>query len=142
MFGVEHRIYPQSAIDGEGRNALPQLLSIDHRYPDQFLRSETGVADLHTLELDFGSAAPSGNAILLLNGWVDWPDGSTFRGASQESKVGLVRPYLQVQDAHGRWVTVDAEMGILAGKSKTIVVPVEFRSASRKVRIVTNLCVY
>ena len=32
-------------------------------------------------------------------------------------------------------------MGIPAGKPKTIVVPVEFLSASRKVRIVTNLCV-
>ena len=29
-----------------------------------------------------------------------------------------------------------------AGKPKTIVVPVEFLSASRKVRIVTNLCLY
>jgi hypothetical protein len=33
-------------------------------------------------------------------------------------------------------------MGMPAGKPKTIVVPVEFPSASRKVRIVTNLCVY
>ena len=33
-------------------------------------------------------------------------------------------------------------MGMPAGKPKTIVVPVEFLSASRKVRIVTNLCVY
>jgi hypothetical protein len=142
LFGVEQRIYPRSAVDGEGRNVLPRLLAIDHRYPDQFRRSETGVADLHTLDLDFGSAAPSGRAILLLNGWVDWPDGSTFRRASQESKEGMVMPYLQVQDAHGRWVTVDADMGMPAGKPKTIVVPVEFPSASRKVRIVTNLCVY
>jgi hypothetical protein len=33
-------------------------------------------------------------------------------------------------------------MGMPAGKPKTIVVPVEFVSARRKVRIVTNLCVY
>jgi len=33
-------------------------------------------------------------------------------------------------------------MGMPAGKPKTIVVPVKFLSASRKVRIVTNLCVY
>ena len=57
--------------------------------------------DLHTLELDFGRAAPNGHAVLLLNGWVDWPDGSTFRAASQEFKGGLVMPYLQVQDAAG-----------------------------------------
>jgi hypothetical protein len=37
---------------------------------------------------------------------------------------------------------VNQDMGMPAGKPKTIVVPVEFLSASRKVRIVTNLCVY
>lgn len=142
LFGVARRIDPIAARDDEGRDVLRQLLAKDQRYPDQFRRSETGVADLHALELDFGSAAPTGQANLLLNGWVDWPDGSTFRRASQESKAGLVTPYLQVQDAQGRWVTVDADMGMPAGKPKTIVVPVRFLSAKRKVRIVTNLCVY
>ncbi len=142
LFGVDRRIYPVSARDDQGHDVLPQLLATDQRYPDQFRRSETGVAELHTVELDFGSAAPSGEAILLLNGWVDWPDGSTFRKVSQESKDGLVTPYLQVLDEQGRWTTIDNDMGMPAGKPKTIVVPVKFRSASRKVRIVTNLCVY
>jgi len=142
LFGVEHRIYPQAAHDDQGRDVLPQLISKDRHYPDQFRRSEIGVADLHTLELDFGNAAASGKAILLLNGWVDWPDGSTFRRASQELAAGLIVPYLQVQDAQGRWKTVNQDMGMPAGKPKTIAVPVEFLSASRKVRIVTDLCVY
>ena len=73
---------------------------------------------------------------------MDWPDGSTFRRASQELAAGLTVPYLQVQDAEGRWRTVNKDMGMPAGKPKTIVVPVEFLSASRKVRIVTDLCVY
>jgi tetratricopeptide (TPR) repeat protein len=142
LFSVERRIYPKTARDGDGADVLPQLIAKDQRYPDHFRRSETGVADLHSLDLDFGDAAPSGKAILLLNGWVDWPDGSTFRRAAQESEAGLVMPYLQVQDAAGAWKTVNQDMGIPAGKPKTIVVPVEFLSASRKVRIVTNLCVY
>jgi hypothetical protein len=142
LFSVERRIYPKTARDDHGADVLPQLIAKDQRYPDHFRRSETGVADLHSLDLDFGSAAPSGKAILLLNGWVDWPDGSTFRRASQESEAGLVMPYLQVQDAAGAWKTVNQDMGMPAGKPKTIVVPVEFLSASRKVRIVTNLCVY
>src|SRR6185295_12183114 len=101
-----------------------------------------GVAGLHTLDLDFGTAAQSGKAVLLLNGWVDWPDGSTFRRASQELTAGLTVPYLQVQDAAGHWKTVHKDMGMPAGKPKTIAVPVEFLSASRKLRIVTDLCVY
>jgi hypothetical protein len=51
-------------------------------------------------------------------------------------------PYLQVQDAAGVWKTVNPDMGMPAGKPKTIAVPVGFISAHRKIRIVTNLCVY
>jgi hypothetical protein len=80
--------------------------------------------------------------VLLLNGWVDWPDGSTFRAISQEHKGGLVTPYLQMQDAQGRWITVNQDMGMPAGKPKTIAVPLHFISASRTLRIVTDLCVY
>ncbi|MBV8844396.1 MAG: VCBS repeat-containing protein, partial [Bryobacterales bacterium] len=114
LFGVERRIYPKSARDDQGRDVLPQLIAKDQRYPDRFRRSETGIADLHALELDFGSSAASGHAVLLLNGWVDWPDGSTFRRASQESKDGLITPYLQVQDSAGRWVTIEQDMGMPA----------------------------
>jgi hypothetical protein len=53
-----------------------------------------------------------------------------------------VMPYLQVRDARGEWKTVNADMGMPAGKPKTIAVPVEFLSLNREVRIVTNLCVY
>ena len=142
LFEVKKRVYPVSAKDDQGREALPQLLARDQRYPDQFPRTELGVARPHTLELDFGAAAPEGRAVLFLNGWVDWPDGSTFRAASQERKGGLVMPYLQMQDAAGHWTTVNEDMGMPAGKPKTIAVDLTFPSASRKLRIITDLCVY
>jgi hypothetical protein len=99
---------------------------------------------VHQLDLDFGKVARDGHAVLVLNGWVDWADGSTFRRASQEFKNGLVLPYLQVKDASGAWRTVIEDMGIPAGKPKTIAVDLsgKWLSASREVRIVTNLCVY
>jgi hypothetical protein len=101
------------------------------------------VAEQHALNLDFGKAAPDNRAALVLNGWVDWADGSTFLGASQNGQ-GLIFPYLQVKDAAGKWRTVVEDMGIPSGKPKTIVVDLtgKFLSASREVRIVTNLCVY
>ena len=142
LYQTSRHIYPKSARDDQGRNVLPLLLQPDGRYPDQFERSHLGTANLHSLELDFGNAAPSGKAILLLNGWVDWPDGSTFRAASQEQKSGLIMPRLQMQDASGEWVTVNADMGMPAGKPKTIAVPLSFTSGSRKLRIETDLCVY
>jgi hypothetical protein len=121
-----------------------RLLARDRRYPDSFRRTSSGVAEMHHLDLDFGRAAPDGRALLVLSGWVDWADGSTFLGAAQEAGGGLVMPRLQVKDAGGRWETVIANTGIPAGKPKTIVVDLsgKFLSASREVRIETNLCVY
>ena len=150
LFGVTHRIYPTAArafagnkaAGNESANVLPLLTKRDRRYPEGFARNSSGVAEMHTLELDFTGAAPTGRAVLLLNGWVDWPDGSTFRARSQESRAGFTMPLLQMQDASGKWQTVNSDMGMPAGKPKTIAVDLKFISPSRKIRIVTNLCVY
>jgi Flp pilus assembly protein TadD len=144
LFGVERRVYAQTAVDQDGNDVLRRIAKRDQRYVDNFSRDYAGRAAMHTLDLDFGKAAPEGRAILVLNGWVDWADGSTFLAAAQGNKEPLTMPYLQVKDASGNWQTVVADMGIPSGKPKSIVVDLrgKFLSASREVRIVTNLCVY
>jgi len=130
LYSAKRRIYPANA---------PLLAARDRRYPE-FPRTALGTAALHTLELDFPGAPV--DAVLLMNGWVDWPDGSTFRAASQERSGGLTMPYLQMQNADGGWVTVNADMGMPAGKPKTIAVPLHWISESRKLRVITDLCIY
>jgi FG-GAP-like repeat/Tetratricopeptide repeat len=146
LFGVNRdaRIYPVTARDDRGRDVRPALIAKDRTYPDGFARDYAGVAELHTLDLDFGDAAPDNRAVLILSGWVDWADGSTFLGAAQQDPRGLIFPSIQVKDAAGHWKTVIEDMGIPAGKPKTIAVDLtgRFLSASREVRIVTNLCLY
>lgn len=144
LYGVEKRIAPVSVRDQQGRDVRDLVMHRDQRYPDTFRRTRGGTAEPWHLDLDFGQAAPNNKAILVLNGWVDWADGSTFLQASQETKAGLMTPSLQVKDARGRWQTVIEDMGMPAGKPKTIVVDLtgKFLSKSREVRIVTNLCVY
>jgi tetratricopeptide (TPR) repeat protein len=129
LFGVKQRVYPLSK-PGAG-------------LPESFRRTTAGVAEMHRLDLDFGKAAPSNHAVLILHGWVDWADGSTFLSAMQEHK-DLTFPYLQVKDAAGNWKTVVQDMGIPSGKPKPMAVDLsgKFLSDSREVRIVTNLCVY
>jgi hypothetical protein len=132
-----------AARDQRGADVLAALVQRDRVYPDAFHRDQTGIAEMHTLDLDFGSAAAGNRAAIVLNGWVDWADGSTFLSATQAHR-DLTFPYLQVKDAAGNWRTVVEDMGIPAGKPKTIAVDLtgKFLSASRQVRIVTNLCVY
>src|SRR5581483_4846045 len=143
LFGTTEKIHPLHATDDRGNDVTSRLARQDHAYPDKLAHNTAGVAELHSLNLDFGKAAPENRAALVLNGWVDWADGSTFLGASQDGKGGLVFPYLQVKDASGKWRTVIQDMGIPSGKPKTIVVDLtgKFLSRSREVRIVTNLCV-
>ena len=57
LFGVTKPIHPKSARDDEGNDVLPRLLKRDKKYPDAFSRTYTGVASIHHLDLDFGSAA-------------------------------------------------------------------------------------
>jgi lipoprotein NlpI len=145
LFGASHRVYPVRAIDERGTDVLERLLRRDRRYPDSFRRDVSGVAEMHSLELDFGPrAAPDNRAVLILNGWTDWADGSMFLNASQRGDGGLFMPYLQVKDSAGRWRTVIEDMGIPSGAPRSIAVDLtgKFLSASRQVRIVTNLCLF
>jgi tetratricopeptide (TPR) repeat protein len=120
LYGVQKRIYPIS------RKNTP------------FRRTANGIAETHTLDLTFDSQPQQ--ATLFLHGWVDWPDGSTFRAASQSTP--LIMPQLQMRDAAGQWKTVDEDMGMPDGKPKTIAVPLNWISTYRDLRIITNLCVY
>jgi tetratricopeptide (TPR) repeat protein len=142
LYGVRKRIPPKSAKTSDGRNVLERVLAKDERYADDFSRNLAGVAALHHIDLDFGSA--SKQSILVLSGWVDWADGSTFLGVAQQGKGGLIPPSLQVKDKQGAWQTVIEDMGMPAGKPKTITVDLTHKwlSDSREVRISTNLCVY
>ncbi len=143
LFGSQAKHHPIRASGVHGVDVTARVARQDHTYPDEFAHNTAGVAELHTLDLDFGDVAKDNKGALVLNGWVDWADGSTFLGASQGGK-GLIFPYLQVKDARGQWKTVVDDMGIPSGKPKTIVVDLagKFLSNSRQVRIVTNLCVY
>jgi tetratricopeptide (TPR) repeat protein len=89
---------------------------------------------------DFGVAPPN-RSLLVLNGWVDWADGSTFFQAAQTRAQQLRFPKLEAQKPDGTWVTVVEDMGIPAGKPKTIVVELG-ELPSTRLRIDTNLDVH
>ncbi len=143
LYGVKEAIHAVKATDERGQDVTGLLAARDRTYPNSFERTAAGAAKKHALTLDFGKAAVKNDAILVLHGWVDWADGSTFIASAQEGKP-LESPVLQVKNKRGEWVTAIDDMGMPSGKPKTIVVNLKgkFLSANREVRIVTNLCVY
>lgn len=129
--------YPEFKLWGVKQRIPAQLLDD----PKAFKRNLNGTAEMHPLSMKFPENSPA-HAALVLSGWVDWADGSTFLSAAQEKPNGLVTPKLQAKNDRGEWITIDEDMGMPAGKPKTIVVDVEFPSKHRELRIVTNVCVY
>ncbi len=129
--------YPEFRLWGV-RERIPPIRQSD---PRAFHRKINGIAEMHSFTMEFPADSPA-HAALVLSGWVDWADGSTFRAASQELKDGLQTPILQAKDRTGNWVTIDADMGMPAGKPKDIVVEVKFPSHYRELRIRTNLAAY
>jgi tetratricopeptide (TPR) repeat protein len=144
LFGVNERFYPLRAQNHRNQDVLSRVVKLDRRYPDAFSRDYSGVAEMHALELDFGpQAAQQNQDVLVMNGWLDWADSSSFVRQDQAGE-DLILPYLQVKDERGLWQTVIEDMGLPAGRPKTIVVDLtdKFLSSAREVRIVTNLCLY
>lgn len=136
---------PFAATDEHGHDVLPRLARLDRTYPDDFkLLPIRGYAEPHELTLDVGK--DEGDAVrtlLLLTGWTDYAWSSDNVAASQRG-LELKFPSLQVKDREGKWRTVVGNIGIPVGRPQTLVVDLtgKFLSASREVRIVTNMRVY
>jgi hypothetical protein len=133
---------PVRAVDGQGRDVLPQLTAIDRRYADTFgLAPIRGYADPHELVLDLGPV--SDRAVLLMTGWTDYAFSNDNVAASQ-SGTAMSPPSLQVKDAAGAWQTVIDEIGFPVGRPQTVVVDLagKFLSPAREVRILTNMRIY
>jgi len=134
---------PSAAVDEHGHDVLSRITRLDRQYPDDFkLQPIRGYADEHelTLKLDTGSAS---RIKLLLTGWTDYAWSSDNLAASQSGK-SLQLPALQAKDKQGQWKTVVENVGIPVGRPQTVVVDLtgKFLSASRDVRIVTNMRIY
>ena len=143
VFVTEDAHPPISAVDNHGHDVLDRVEKLDRTYPDDFkLDRIRGYAEGHTLTMDFGQSTVK-RPLLLLTGWTDYAWSSDNVAASQARKA-MMLPALQVKDKHGRWRTVIEDIGIPVGRPQTVTVDLtgKFLSASREVRIVTNMRIY
>ncbi|HYP53401.1 MAG TPA: ASPIC/UnbV domain-containing protein, partial [Pyrinomonadaceae bacterium] len=145
---------PASARDGHGHDVLSRVARLDRTYPDDFaLQRIRGYAEEHTLTLDLGGDSTTGagatrrgaqsRTLLLLTGWTDYAFSSDNVAAAQRG-MKLRPPALQVKDREGEWRTAVENVGIPVGRPQTVAVDLtgKFLSASREVRLVTNMRLY
>jgi tetratricopeptide (TPR) repeat protein len=139
---------PRSAFDGRGQDVLSRVAKLDRKYVDDFaLLPIRGYAAEHTLTLDLGDGGSrrreDGRVLLLLTGWTDYAFSSDNVAASQRG-LEMKLPSLQVKDKGGKWQTVVENIGFPVGRPQTVTVDLtgKFLSASREVRIVTNMRIY
>jgi tetratricopeptide (TPR) repeat protein len=128
----------------DGRDLTHVLARIDGRFapsgvplPPPF----RGITNPRVLTLDFGPLDPARPLVLALTGWLQYGDASTNIAFSQSDAHRLVPPVLEVETASGRWLPVDAVVGLPAGKTKTILCDLSGRlpPGARRLRLRTNL---
>jgi tetratricopeptide (TPR) repeat protein len=144
------RPQPVEAWDDAGRDVTARVAKLDNKYVDGFaLHPIRGYAEEHSLTLRLpgisrqDAKAQSEKTVLLMTGWTDYAFSSDNVAAAQAGRA-MQPPVIQVKDQQGVWRDTDALAGIPVGRPQTVTVDLtgKFLSASREVRIVTNMRVY
>ncbi len=136
-----------SARDDQGEDVSAAVRSLDRRYLDTFQRGNyQGVAHDHWIELELPERAPRHGPLYLVGeGWLHpWDDGILV-AVNQGNQAKLQDLSLEVPTRDGRWVSVRKNLGVPAGREKTVVLDLTgiFQpGAPRKLRLRTNLEIY
>jgi Flp pilus assembly protein TadD len=135
---------PAGAWDDRGRDVLPLLRALDHRYVTGFdLIPYKGFTKPHWLELDLGEPYASGPLRLLMHGYIEYFTATSMYAADQAG-ITPVAPYVEALDASGHWVRVVEDMGFPAGLARTTIADLtgKLPPGTRRIRIATNLQIY
>ncbi|MGA8310659.1 MAG: FG-GAP-like repeat-containing protein [Terriglobales bacterium] len=133
---------PAGAWDDHGHNVLPNLLA--HRFFGDFeLQRFQGFAKTHSLELDLGEPYRGGPVWLLMHGEIEYFSATSMYAAYQAG-IEAVAPYVEAQNANGKWVRVMDDMGFPAGGPRTMTADLSDKlpQGTQRIRITTNLQIY
>jgi tetratricopeptide (TPR) repeat protein len=135
---------PAGAWDGHGRDARKELSHVDHDYVSRFhLLHFSGYAEPHLLELDLGTPYEGGTLRLLMRGFIEYFTATSMYAAHQAG-IDPVAPYVEAQNARGKWVRVIDDMGFPAGLPRSMIADLtgKLPRGARRIRIGTNLQIY
>ncbi len=118
--------------DADGRMASPTKLRS---------RQLRGLAEPHSITLDFGPLETQQPLVLALTGWLRFGGGMANVGAAHTPDLPFPFPTLEVEtlrtDGTSDWKPVDVVVGSPAGKTKTIVVDLagKLPESARRLRV-------
>jgi Flp pilus assembly protein TadD len=136
-----HRRKPLlKAVNHEGTDVTSLLADADQKMVSPTtLRAPQlrGLAEPHSVTLDFGPLAVERPLVLALTGWLRFGGGMANVSGSHEASLPFPFPTLAVETAGGEWKTVDVVVGAPAGKTKTILVDLRGKlpPGSRRLRL-------
>ena len=142
---VEKRIPLRRAIDQNDRDWTADLRTNDKKRYHPPLRAPQlrGLAERHSLTLDFGLLDSERPLVLAMTGWLMWGDASVNIAASQNPD--LPKPWPQLEAfSQGKWEIVDVIVGAPEGKTKTMLVDLNHKlpKEAEKLRWTSGLEIY
>jgi Tfp pilus assembly protein PilF len=141
---VRHARPPAGAWDDRGHDVLTLIARRDRKYVTDFEDLPFGgFARLHWIELDLGEWNARLPLRLIIDGYTDYFTATSMYAADQAG-IKVIAPYIEAQDAGGKWVRVVQDMGFPAGLERTMVADLtgKIPAGTRRIRIVDNLKIY
>jgi hypothetical protein len=125
-FVTLHNRHPlRHAINDRGLDVTSLLTDADARLasPNSLrIPQLRGLAEPHSIALDFGPLDVTRPLVLALTGWLRFGGGMANVAASHHPDLPFPFPTLEAEISEGKWTPVDVVVGAPAGKTKTIVV--------------------
>jgi tetratricopeptide (TPR) repeat protein len=144
VIATENARVPAGAWDDHGNDVLPLLAQRDRKYVTDFeVLPFAGFAKLHWIELDLGNWDAKKPLRLLLDGYTDYFTATSMYAADQAG-IKVIAPYVEAQDANGKWSRAVDDMGFPAGLARTMVTDLtgKIPTDTKRIRIVSNLKIY
>ena len=133
-----------NAVNHQGTDVTSLLTEADRKMvsPTKLrARQLRGLAEPHSVTLDFGPLAAERPLVLALTGWLRFGGGMANVGAAHTPDLPFPFPTLEVEvvdsNQSSSWKPVDVVVGAPAGKTKTIIVDLSKKlpSGARRLRL-------
>ncbi len=127
------------AVTHEGRDVTATLSATDGDLVSPKLRESQyrGLAEPHSVALDFGALDTARPLALALTGWLRFGGGTANMAASSRPDFPFPFPVLEVETVEGEWRRLEVEVGAPSGKTKTIILELagKLPAGARRLRI-------